>query len=262
LSETDTGEAIPVPADPEVTHDSLLDGRVTLAQPRDGFRVAIDTVLLAAAVPAAAGDRVMEFGAGCGAASLCLARRVNGVHVTGIELQPPLVRLAGENIRANGLEGVVDIMRGDITAPLPPRVQGPFDTVMFNPPFLEDARSRPSASASRTTANIEGEADLARWIACAWPLLRNKGTLVMVHRADRLDDIFAALRGRFGDISVFPLWPRAGAPGKRVIVSARKGVASPVTILPGLVLHEADGRYTAAADAILRGAALTLRGAP
>ena len=64
---------------------------------------------------------------------------------------------------------------------------------------------------------------------------------------------------RAGDIAVFPLWPGIGKPASRVIVRARKGVASPTRLLPGLVLHEADGRYTTAADAILReGAGLIL----
>jgi tRNA1(Val) A37 N6-methylase TrmN6 len=237
----------------EITDDALLGGQVVLRQPRDGFRAAIDTVLLAAAVPARPGDRVLEFGAGCGGAALCLARRVAGVHVTGIELQPALVRLAGENIRANGLEGVVDVMSGDVAGPLPPRIQGPFDGVMFNPPFLDGARARPSPEASRAAANVEGAAGLGDWIASAWPLLRRKGTLTLIQRADRLDDIFDGLRGRFGGIVLFPLWPGAGRPAKRVIVRARKGVASPVILAAGLVLHEEDGRYTPEADAVLRG---------
>jgi len=242
--------------DTEVTNDALLDGRVLLRQPRSGFRAAIDTVLLAAAVPAAGGDRVLELGAGCGAAALCLARRVAGVHVTGIELQPALVRLAGENIRANGAQDAVDIMLGDIAAPLPPRVQGLFDCVLFNPPYLDAVRARPPADAARAAAHVEADTGLAAWIACAQATLRPKGMLTLIHRADRLDDVIAGLRARFGGITVFPLWPRAGQPARRVIVRARKGMATPLVLAPGLVLHEADGSYTAAADAVLRGAAL------
>jgi tRNA1(Val) A37 N6-methylase TrmN6 len=88
-------------------------------------------------------------------------------------------------------------------------------------------------------------------------MLQPKGTLVVVHRADRLDELLAALRGKVGEITVFPLWPKAGRPAKRVLVRARKGVATPLALLPGLVLHEDDGRYTPIAQAVLRdGAAL------
>ena len=251
--------APPGAPEPEYTSDALLDGQVLLRQPRDGFRAAIDTVLLAAAVPAVEGDRVFELGTGCGAAALCLARRVPGVHVTGIELQPSLVRLAGENVRANGAQGSVDIMLGDVAGPLPPRVQGLFDCAMFNPPYLEAARARLPAAAGRAVANVEAGGGLAAWVSCAHATLRPKGSLTLIHRADRLDDVLTCLRARFGGIAILPLWPRAGQPARRVVVRARKGVATPLTLTAGLVLHEADGRYTPEADAILRGAGVELR---
>jgi tRNA1Val (adenine37-N6)-methyltransferase len=49
-----------------------------------------------------------------------------------------------------------------------------------------------------------------------------------------------------------PLWPKAGKPAKRLILRARKGIRTGVAMLPGLVLHEADGKYTGAAEAVLR----------
>ncbi|MBT5459483.1 MAG: methyltransferase [Rhodospirillaceae bacterium] len=241
----------------ETTDDALLAGQVRLIQPKDGFRAAIDTVLLAAAVPAMAGDRVIEIGSGCGAAALCLARRVEGVQVTGIEIQQPLVRLAGDNIRLNGLEGRVEIMAGNVAGPLPPRVQGPFDYAMLNPPYLDAARSRPPPDGAKAVAHMEAtEEGLETWIKQVHGLLRHKGIVTLVHRADRLDDVMACLRGRFAGITVFPLWPRAGEAAKRVLIRARKGVATPLTLSAGLTLHEAGGEFTAAADAVLRGGAL------
>ena len=59
-------------------------------------------------------------------------------------------------------------------------------------------------------------------------------------------------------IAVLPLWPRDGEEAKRVIVQTRKGVRSPARILPGLVIHEADGSYTEAAAAVLKGMHLSL----
>jgi len=238
------------------TDDALLAGQVRLKQPKDGFRAAIDSVLLPAAVPAVAGDRVFEIGTGCGAAALCLARRVAGVAIAGIEIQPDLVRLAGDNIRANGFEGRIDIMIGDVAQPLPPRVQGPFDHVMLNPPYLEAVRSRAPDRGNKAAALVEGGAGLDVWIARAHGLLRHKGVVTLIQRADRLDDVIRFLGGKFGGITVFPLWPRAGAPAKRLIVRARKGVATPFSLTAGLVLHDGNGDYTAEAGAVLRGGAL------
>ena len=240
----------------ETTEDALLSGQVRLIQPKHGFRAAIDSVLLPAAVTAKFGQNIFEIGTGCGAATLCLARRVDGVNITGIEIQPHLVRLAGDNVRANGFEGRIDIMSGDVAQPLPPRVQGPFDHVMLNPPYLDPLRVRPSEQNDKAVALIEGPAALNVWINGAHSLLRAKGIVTLIHSADRLDDIIIALDGKFGGITVCPLWPKAGVQAKRLIVRARKGVATPFTLTAGLVLHTDNGDYTAEADAILRGGAL------
>jgi tRNA1(Val) A37 N6-methylase TrmN6 len=231
----------------------LLGGRVRLRQPKSGYRVAIDPVLLAAAVPASSVDTVLDVGCGVGAAALCLATRVPGCRVTGIDMQRDLVRLASDNVVLNDLFGRVSAMQGDLLRP-PPRLEpGSFAHVMANPPYLEADSATAPSSPGRAAAQLEGEADLAAWVRFALTMARPKGCLTFIHRADRLEQLLGQLAGRAGEIAVFPLWPGAGKPAKRVIVHARKGVGTPTRLLPGLMLHEPDGRYTAAADAVLRG---------
>lgn len=235
-----------------VSDDALLGGRVRLLQPVAGYRVAIDPVFLAAAVPAAAGDSVLDIGCGVGAAALCLAARVAGCRVTGIEAQRELVRVAAENVARNGVADRVMIMAGDIGHP-PPRLEpGSFAHVMANPPYLDADAARPSPLPAKATATVEGAADLATWVRFALAMARPRGSVTFVHRADRLEQLMAQFVGRAGGIVVLPLWRGAGKPAKRVIVHARKDSGAPTRLLPGLVLHEADGRYTTAADAVLR----------
>jgi len=239
------------------TEDHLLGGRVRLRQPEAGYRAAIDPVLLAAAVPARPGDSVLDLGCGAGAAALALAARVPEASVTGLERDPDLIALCAANIALNEMAGRLRALVGDVAAPPADLAAGTFDHAMANPPFLEAGTADPSPDAGRRAANIEGTADLSDWIAAALAAVRRKGTVTFIHRADRLDDLVAGLHGPAGGITILPLWPRAGAPAKRVIVAARKGVKSPARLLPGLVLHDAGGAYTAAAEAVLRdGAAL------
>ena len=241
-----------------LTEDRLMGGRVKLRQPRRGFRAGLDSVLLAAAVPAAPGDRVVEPGAGAGAAALCLARRVDGCRVTGLEKDAALAALARANARLNRLEARVDVLAGDVADPPPALAPGAWDHAMLNPPFLAPGRSRPPPRADRAAARIEDGAGLAAWVAFAAAMLRAGGTLTLIHRADRLADALAAFGPRAGEVVVFPLWPRAGRPAKRVLIRARIGAAGPLRLAPGLVLHGADGAFTPAAEAALRGAALEM----
>jgi tRNA1(Val) A37 N6-methylase TrmN6 len=254
-----TEGASPPPPDEATTEDFFLDGRVRLRQPRQGYRAAIDPVFLAAAVPAKSGDTVLDIGCGAGAASLCLAARVPGCRVTGIESDRALVRLAGDNVALNRLSDRMMILTGDLMRP-PQRLEpDSFAHVMANPPYLPRGAATPSPRQSKARATIEGDADLAAWLRFALVMTRVRGTITLIHRADRLEQLLALLSGRAGDIIVFPLWSGAGKDAKRVILRARKGIASPTRLASGLVLHEADGRFTEAADSVLRhGAALPL----
>ncbi len=237
----------------ETTEDAILGGRVVVRQPREGFRVAIDSVLLAAAVPARAGDLIFEPGTGVGAAALCLLRRVPECRVVGLELQSALAALARENGARNDLGSSFEVVEGDVAAPSSRITPGTFSHVMINPPYLEPARARAPRAAARAAAMVEGEAALDRWIAAALRALRHKGSLTMIHRADRLPDILAALDGRAGETVVFPIWPeRLRNRAIRVIVRARKGISAPFRLTGGLVLHAQGGGYAPEAEAVLR----------
>ncbi len=236
------------------TDDALLGGRVRLRQPADGYRTAIDPVLLAAACGSNA-DTALDLGCGAGAGSLALLARLPQVRVTGIEIDAGLAALAQDNAAANGWAERFTAIAGDVAR----HATAGFDLAFCNPPYLDAARADPSPDPDKRRADVEGELPLAGWVAAALRALKPRGTLVFVQRADRLADLLAALEGRAGEIVVFPLWPRAGMPAKRILVRARKGVRTPLVLAAGLVLHEADGRFTPQADAILRdGQALAL----
>jgi len=220
-----------------------------------GARVAIDSVFLAAAVAAEPQQLVLDVGCGAGAASLCLAARLPECRVVGFDLQRNLVRLAGDNAALNGMSGRVSAMVGDLLRPPPRLSPGMFDHVMANPPFIEAGRGTPAPNPAKAAATIEGEANLGDWVRFALAMARGKGTVTFVHRADRIDALLGHLAGRAGEIVIFPLWPAVGQAASRILVRARTQVAAPARLLPGLILHEPDGRFSDAAEAVLRGGA-------
>ena len=238
-------------ADAATTLDGVLDNRIKLEQPASGYRVAIDTVLLASAVPARAGEKIIDLGCGVGGALLCLAARVPGIAVTGAEIRNEFRRLCRDNIVRNKLNADLSVQPGDATK-LAPALAGRFDHAMMNPPYHEEARHDVSAHAQRRAANTEKDGDLARWIANAARTLKPSGVLTFIHRADRLDEILDVLKKDFGAIEILPILSKAGALPKRVILRARKGGEKALIRCCDFVLHQPDGRYTDEAETILR----------
>ena len=230
--------------------DGFLGGRVVAQQTAGGFRSGLDAVTLAAAVPAHPGDEVLELGAGAGVASLCLAARVTDCKIVGIEIDPALADLARRNRAANNAS--IEFVCADIFD-LPPALKRDFAHVFGNPPF-HDGEASPDPV--RDTALRDG-GRLADWLALGLKRTVSGGTFTAILRADRLGEALAALPAR--GVRVFPLWPREGVAAKRVIVQAVKGSGAGLVLSGGIVLHPADGGYTAAADAVLRdGASLAL----
>ena len=236
------------------SEDRFLGGRLKVRQPEDGFRAGLDAVMLAAAVPAAAGEEALELGAGAGAASLCLAARIEGLTVLGIEIDETLAALANANAAANGMDGRVSFDAGDALAP-PEELRHPFDHVFCNPPF-HGGEGVVSPDAARALA-LHDDGRLTDWLVAGLHRTANGGSFTAILRADRLKVALLALPHH--GVTIFPLWPHEGEGAKRIIVQARVGSRAPIAILPGLVLHEADGRYTPEAEAVLRdGASLAL----
>jgi tRNA1(Val) A37 N6-methylase TrmN6 len=234
----------------ELTEDRLLGGRVVLRQKPGGFRVAIDAVLLAAACPAGTADTILDAGCGVGSAGLCAALRT-GCAVAGLDVQADCVALAEANAAANGVAGRYDALAGSIAAP-PSAIAGrSFDHALCNPPYLPERYG--SAEGKRETHESDG-VTLADWVDFCSRRVRDGGSVVFVHRADRLPELLALMSVRLGALAIFPLWPRAGESAQRVLVGGIKGRRTPPCLLPGLALHRAEGGFTPEAEAILRDA--------
>jgi len=227
----------PAPRDTDaLTQDGFLGGRLRLWQPRHGYRAATDPVLLAAAIPAQAGDQVLDLGCGVGAAALCLAARVSDLQLTGLEVQLDYAALARRNAAETALP--LDVLTGDVTAPPAHLRARQFDHVLTNPPFYGPSATTAPNDPGRDQAHREGAAGLEAFIDLALKRLRPGGTVTVIHRAERLGDILACLAPRTGDARVLPLAARAGRAAKRVIVQARKDRRGPLVLLAPLILHE------------------------
>ena len=230
----------------------LLGNRVQLYQPLHGFRVSIDAVLLAAAVPAVSGEQALDVGSGTGAAAFCLGARVPGVRVRGLEIQADLVALARESALIAGAKGRIDFSVGDLLDPPTDIQRNNYNHIFANPPYMKAKSGQVPNHPSRALATIEGKASLIDWLDFWVMKLPPKGTFTVVHRYDRLSEILDYFYQFPERVVVKPLITKFGKDPKRVLVQVTKGISGPISIAPSLILHEKTGMYTTAAEAILR----------
>lgn len=241
----------------ELTADTVLGGRVQIHQPRAGHRAGHDAVLLAAAVPAVPGDRILDLGAGVGTAAFCVAARVPQCFLTLVEIDPALAALAERNASANGFGNrsrvvVMDALARGTSREKAGLVLGEIDRVITNPPFHDAPRHRASPGTRRRLAHVGGDEVLTGFLRTAVSVLRPGGTVTLIHRADRPEALLAAMKGRFGGVTIRPVHAKPDMPAIRLIVTGTKGSRAPVSFLPGLVLQDCLGKATKEAEGVLR----------
>ena len=237
----------------DTVENALLGGRVRLRQPVKGYRAGMDAALLAAAIAAEPGQRVIEAGCGAGAVLMQAAARRPGVVWTGLERDPAMAALAGENAILNGVEA--DIVTGDVAAGFRALAREPFDWAVSNPPFFDDAGALRAPAPGKRGAWMADDG-LAAWTGFLLKAVREGGRIVIIHRADRLADLLTLLGEKAGSFAVRPIHPYTNEPAKRVLVQAVKTGRAPLRLLPALVLHDRSAdKHTPEAEAVLRGEA-------
>jgi len=228
----------------ETTEDAFLGGQLRLRQPKSGHRAGHDAILLAAATSARPGDRVVEFGAGVGAAGLALARRVGAIDLMLVEIDAQLTALARDNAVANAIPARIVTL--DVTSPAEAFVAhglspDSVDVVLMNPPFNDGMRHRASPDKAREVAHMAVPGMLENWIHAARRILKSGGALTLIWRADGIAEVLTGLERGFGSLAILPVHGDAAKPAIRVLVRAVKGGKAPALIHCGLMLNNESG---------------------
>jgi tRNA1(Val) A37 N6-methylase TrmN6 len=240
----------------QFTEDAFLGGQLHLRQPKSGHRAGHDAMLLAAATSARPGDRVVDFGAGVGAAGLAVAKRVTGIDLVLVEIDAVLAGLARGNAGSNAIAAEIIVL--DVTcsadafaaAGLSP---DSVDVVLMNPPFNHPARHRASPDKARESAHVATAATLESWIHAARRVLKSGGILSLIWRADGLTDVLAALDRGFGSLAILPIHADAKASAIRVLIRAIKGGKAPTQICAALMLNDESSLPNKQVQEILAG---------
>jgi tRNA1(Val) A37 N6-methylase TrmN6 len=243
----------------DFTEDAFLGGQLRLRQPKSGHRAGHDAMLLAAATSARQGDRVVDFGAGVGAAGLAVARRVAEIDLALVEIDAGLADLARGNAVSNAIAAEIIVL--DVTssaeafaaAGLPPDSA---DAVLMNPPFNDSVRHRASPDKARELAHVAIAATLESWIHAGRRVLKSGGILTLIWRADGLAEVLAALDRGFGSLAILPVHADAKSPAIRILIRAVKGGKAPLQMHAALMLNDESSLPNKESQEILAGKAI------
>lgn len=234
------------------TQDYLLNKRVKIFQPVDGYRASTDAIILSSLVSKVkAKDKILDVGSGTGAISLCLAERFKDYHIqiTGLELQPELAELSNSSAKENGCSEFLTYLNCNIKNKLPLE-NCSFNHVITNPPYSE--YDMPSPNQSKSLAHNHNDLSLSDWIKFCIKMLAPKGFFYMINRAEAIDYILHEIYNKLGNIKIIPLYSKSGQDAKRVMIIAQKDSKAATQILSSLTVHNEDGEYSSKAFEILR----------
>jgi tRNA1Val (adenine37-N6)-methyltransferase len=230
----------------KITRDNVLYGALKAWQPVDGPRVTVDTILLASFVKARKKDKILEFGCATGVISLLLALRLPEVpFIEGIDIQQDLVNLAKRNAQENELDKRTLFSVGDLRAIREMYAPQSFDIVVTNPPYDESDRSRWKDSFSDATARHGLYCSLLDVVKAARFILKNRGHLFMVFRAQRAAEVVSTLvNEKLEPKRIRMVHPYPGKKATVFLVDAVRSAGKGVIIEPPLYIYDEKGNFT------------------
>lgn len=206
------------------TTDTVLNGGIRLRQPANGYRFAMDTVMLAQSATPKKGEKVLDIGTGCGVIPILIRHRLPDVRITGVELQKELFDLARKNVAENKMEDTIRIINMDARHMTTADTGGPFDMVVSNPPYTAVGAGRINPCPQQALARHEIKLNLKELIATAGRMLKPSGRFIVIYPEYRLNELIEEMRmAGFTPGAVKKVHTKQGQPAKRVLVSAIAG---------------------------------------
>lgn len=231
-----------------------LENGYRIYQDTDAFCFGIDAVLLAHYPALRSGDKICDLCSGNGVIPILLAKTAEAegkaVHITGLELQQPMAELFEKSVLYNHLENTITAECGDVKEACAHFGPASFSLVTCNPPYIAASKGILTETDAKMLARHEIACTLEDVVSAAAGILKEKGRFAMVHRPQRLAEIFHMMHARRLEPKRMRLvHPYEDKAPNMVLIEAVKGGGAQLNIDPPLIVYNKDGTYT---DEILR----------
>ncbi|MEN2995259.1 MAG: methyltransferase [Thermodesulfovibrio sp.] len=228
----------------DYTIDSI--GSIKICQPKEGYRFSVDALILAHFVNLKRLNKALDIGAGTGIIGIILGKRYNESHVTMIEIQPELAKLAEESVKLNNLDKKVEVICMDAKDLIHSEsFHQKFDVVISNPPFRKPGTGRISPEEKKAVARHEISLNVVDIAKISQKVLRHRGRLYMIHLPERFTEITKTMSKYSLEIKrVRFVHSKTQTPAKMVLIEAVKGARVGLKVEPPLFIYDNNGAYT------------------
>lgn len=230
--------------------DDLMRDGLKLIQNTDIFCFGMDAVLLSTYAKAGKNDRVLDLGTGNGIIPVLMQSKNPGSTYTALEIQENSADLAIRNVELNNLSDRISVVKGDIKEASRLFGEASFNVVTSNPPYMNENHGIVNPDSAKAIARHELLCSLEDVVREAGKCLKSKGKMYMVHRPNRLVDIFDTMRRHHLEPKRMRLvYPYVNKAANMVLIEAVKGGNSQLIVEEPLIVYKEDGTYT---DALLK----------
>lgn len=241
---------------PQMTRDTLFDGKIICWQHAHGYRFSIDSILVSHFVKINQQEKVLDLGAGCGIVGLILMYRHHDkqIHITGYEKQEDLVILAKKNSLANHFSNNYQIILGDVIKIRENLTPESFSLVICNPPFYAAGTGRTSSSQESLQARHLTADGIKSFVDGAAYCTKNRGRIVFIYPAERLMELLYSFYEKKIEPKTMQFiyaYPESSHVSKLVLIEAIKNGGVGLTVLPPCYIYTHKGGPYSAAVALM-----------
>ena len=232
--------------------DDLQFNNLKIIQETDGFCFGIDSVILAhfAYQYIKPNKNIADLGSGNGVLSLLLSERVKPKKIVAFEKQAQIADMALRSVKLNKLEELIDVVNIDICELKNESFLEKFDVIITNPPYKRGETGINSQNDLKQIARFESTADINKWLEISKHILKDKGSLFMCYRPERLSELFDSMKNnKFEPKEIRFVHSKLNDESKLVLIRAVKNGNTFLKIKEPLIIYKEDGTYS---DEILK----------
>jgi tRNA1Val (adenine37-N6)-methyltransferase len=230
--------------DDETLDDLQLKG-IQLIQKKDSFRFGVDAVLLANFAKIKRRFKVIDLCSGTGIIPFIIAGKTDAEKITGIEIQENMVEMAKRTVELNNLEERVDFINLDLKDVKYLSNLEKADVVTVNPPYKLKNSGLISMNDKNAIARHEICCTIEDVIVAAKAVLKHNGRIYIIHRPDRLVDIFCSMRKhKIEPRQIRMIHPNYTKAPTMLLIEGQNNGGKFLKWLPPLYIYDPDGNYT------------------